>query len=72
MKFDLNINLPSIPGLDKLNQLANELEAPFNSIENAINGLTADLNQFETIITQIENFEKEIAEINKNCTVSIS
>lgn len=68
----LNINLPSIPGLDKLNQLANELDAPFNSIENAINGLTADLNQFETIITQIENFEKEIAEINKNCTVSIS
>lgn len=68
----LNIKLPNIPGLDKIQQLANELEAPFNSIESELVSLTGDLNQFETIISKIEKFENEISSINKACTVHIN
>jgi uncharacterized protein Yka (UPF0111/DUF47 family) len=68
----LNIHLPSIPGLDNLSKLANDLAAPFNSVENALNDLIKDLNKFDTIITEIERFEKQISSINQACTAQIS
>ena len=68
----LNINLPSIPGLGNLENLANALENSFSSVENALSGLVGNLNQFDAIISQIEAFENEVATINQACTTSIT
>lgn len=65
----LNIHLPNIPGLEKINQLTNELESQFNRIENTLNELTEDADQFDAIIAKIEAFEKEILSVNQACSV---
>ena len=65
----LNINLPSIPGLSILNDLTTELQSFSDDIFTPLNNLINQLNIFDGIYNDIENFITEVEKINNACTL---
>ncbi|RBW59411.1 hypothetical protein DS884_06640 [Tenacibaculum sp. E3R01] len=69
--LNLNIHLPSIPGLSILNDLSEDLNSFVMKAIDPINNLVNELNVFENIYNDVEGFIAEVEKINKACTVQL-
>ncbi|CAL2091839.1 hypothetical protein [Tenacibaculum sp. 190524A05c] len=66
----LRINLPQIPGLSILNDLSNDLTSFEANIINPLDNILNNLNLFENMYTDLEQFIDEIGKINKACGIA--
>jgi hypothetical protein len=67
--LNLNINLPSIPGLVVLDNLMHDLESTYKSITEPFNELIKELDFFSEFITDIHSFIHQIDKINNACLI---